>query len=65
MIIDIPHSFGDMFYIKTDSEQLERQLVGVHLSPSGYLFELALGERTSKHYEFELTKEKDTVKITR
>ena len=65
MIIDVPYEFGQMFYIKTDTEQFERQLVGVQIVPNGVLFELAFGERTSKHYEFELSLEPDSVKRTR
>jgi len=65
MIIDVPYEFGQMFYVKTDAGQFERQLVGVHIVPSGILFELAFGERTSKHYEFELSLEPDSVKRTR
>jgi len=62
MIIDVPYNLGDMFYIKTDVEQNERQLVSFHVTPTGLLFELAFGERLSKHYEFELTLEPNQVK---
>lgn len=65
MIISIPYEWGDTFYIKTDIDQYERQLVAIKASPFGLIFSLAFGERVSDHYEFELTKEKDTVKITR
>lgn len=62
MIVDIPYEWGDSFYVKTDSEQSERQLVAVKASPFGLIFYLACGERTSEHYEFELTQEPNTVK---
>lgn len=62
MIISIPYEFGQMFYVKTDIEQNERQLVNVIVAPTGLLFELAFGERMSKHYEFELTLEPNQVK---
>lgn len=55
--------FGDIFYIKSDPEQLEHALVGVVFLPGNAIrFRLSYLGEEYEVYDFETSKEKDTLK---
>lgn len=61
--IDVLFELGDIVYLKTDSEQLERMITGVCLREKGLIsYEISCGERCGWHYGFEITTEKDVLK---
>lgn len=62
MKIDNKFEIGQSVYLKTDIEQLERIVFAIYVQQSGLLYELALAERTSKHFDFEITAEVDVLK---
>lgn len=64
MILETKHNFGDILYLKTDPEQKRRVLIGINFRVTGVLFELAKGETTSWHYEFEMSHESDVLAKT-
>lgn len=59
MIVDNKFNLGDCVYIKTDSEQKRRMVIGILIRPSGILYELNCGDRSSYHYQMEISVEKD------
>lgn len=61
--IDIAHKIGQSVYLKTDPEQQERIVVGYILSPGELLYRLACGAEVSNHYDFEIIREKDVLKM--
>jgi hypothetical protein len=49
---------GDIVYLRTDPEQYPRLITSFVVEPSGMLlYKLALGDRKSDHYEFEMIKD--------
>lgn len=49
---------GDIVYLRTDPEQYPRLITSFVVEPSGMLlYKLALGDRKSDHYEFEMMKD--------
>lgn len=54
--------FGDIVYLKTDPEQLERQVSGILKRPGATLYELCCGTESSVHYSFEISVEIDVLK---
>ena len=55
-------NFGDIVFLKTDRDQLERIITGVRIDASGHYFKLTCGTDETSHYEIEFTKEKDILK---
>ena|GEM_PF-5615040 len=54
--IDIPYDFVDILYLKTDTNNLPRMLVGVKIcADRGLLLELNQGTTTCWHYLIEVT----------
>lgn len=63
LFADMGYSFGDIVFLKTDPEQLERIVTGIMLRPSGaVLYDLSCGMHSSYHYEFEISGDKDLLK---
>ena len=63
----IVHQFaiGDYVYLITDRDQSKRIVTAVIICPdNSILYELCCGKEASKHYDFEITTEKDTVMAT-
>lgn len=54
--------FGDIVYLKTDPDQLERIVSGKIARPGAILYELSCGTMLSNHYDFEITEEVDVLK---
>lgn len=62
MIIDNQYNIGDIVYLKTDEEQLPRQVYCIEVYNNGEpLYKLVQGIQTSSHYEFELSHQKNLV----
>lgn len=59
---DIDFSIGDIVYLRTDTHQEERMIVGICLRPTGVTYCLMCGLTESWHYGMELTTEKDVLK---
>jgi hypothetical protein len=49
---------GELVYLTTDPEQLQRFVTGIVIRPNDIIYELACGKDLSNHYEFEMTKDK-------
>ena len=56
-VIGNEFEFGDIVYLKTDSEQRQRIVFKMIVYPNEILYELACGTTTSVHYTFEISKE--------
>ncbi len=52
---------GDRVYLSTDVEQLPRIITGIFIRQLGVIYELAQGEESSNHYDFEFSLEPDLV----
>lgn len=56
-------SIGDTVYLITDNEQSAGLLTRIMFSPNQVEYEIAIGATKSWHYGFELSKERDLVKV--
>lgn len=54
----LEYKIGDIVYLKTDKEQLERMIYGYTIFPTHIVYNLAQGQDTSGHFNFELTDHK-------
>lgn len=62
MIIENEFEIRDIVYIKTDRDQLPRQVLSIKVNPDGkLLYGVGCGTSDSWHWDFELSKEKNTV----
>ena len=61
IIIDAKYEIGQIVYLKTDKEQLERVVFGYFYDGTLLLYRLACGTDISQHYDFEMTAEKSIV----
>ncbi len=50
----------DIVYLKTDPDQLPRQIVKYEVSKTGKVYALGFAGSNSWHFDFEFTKEKPT-----
>ena len=62
MTITLKYEFGDIVYLKTDPDQLERMVTRAIISPNGVLYEVTCGTTASTHYEMEMTEHRDIKK---
>lgn len=66
MVIDNKYDFGDFVYLVTDDEQKKRVVTAIKSYPSGeIIYQLSCGTEQSDHYDFEMSKEEDTVLKTK
>lgn len=62
MLIDAKYDIGDMVYLKTDSEQLQRIVTRVNVFKNGELmYQLSCGANSSDHYDFEISIERNII----
>jgi hypothetical protein len=62
MVIDNKFELGEIVYLKTDGEQQPRIVTAIIVCPdNSFLYELACGVHSSKHYDFEISQEKNFV----
>jgi hypothetical protein len=64
MFIENQFNLGDAVYIKTDADQKKRMVIGILIRPSGILYELNCGDRSSYHYQMEISDTKDILLST-
>jgi hypothetical protein len=55
-------SLGDIVYLKTDIEQLERMVISINITLGGHYYKLISGINESEHYEHEIIGAKDILK---
>ena len=53
---------GEIAFLRTDIDQRERLVTGVLIRPGGVMYELSYGSENSYHYDFEISKKRDTLK---
>jgi SNF family Na+-dependent transporter len=57
------YTLGDILYLKTDPEQLERMCTQVSFKGSGsVVYSLSVGHQESDHYDIEISSKKDLMK---
>lgn len=56
-LIENKFEFGEVVYLKTDTEQKPRIVYSMKVFPNEILYELACGTTVSSHYEFEISTE--------
>lgn len=62
IVVEPKYNIGEIVYIKTDVEQHQRIVTALVICPANdILYELTCGIVASKHYDFELTTEKNYV----
>lgn len=62
MIIDNVFSLKQVVYLKTDKDQSPRLVTAVMVcADGGILYELTCCTGSSKHYDFEISEEKDVL----
>ena len=62
MTINNKFNIGDLIYLNTDEEQLLRQITGITINPDlSLIYNIIQGLEISRHYEIEMTKEKNTL----
>lgn len=62
IIVKIKFSIGTIVYIVTDDRQTKRIVTAIIVCPDdSLLYEVNCGTITSRHYDFELSEEIDTV----
>src|SRR5690606_29246249 len=58
------YDLGEMVFLKHDPDQNERMITSIEVTPQGIIYYLSCGVSETKHYEMELTLDKDIVKST-
>lgn len=56
---EVNHDFGETVYLKTNTEQLPRIVYGYELLKTGIIYLLCQGVNASRHYDYEITAEKN------
>jgi hypothetical protein len=59
MVIDNKYDLGQIVYLKTDVDQLQRIVSAITQRQGGIIYELCQGEKTSSHYDFEITEDEN------
>jgi hypothetical protein len=66
MTIKNKYELEEQVYLRTDPDQSVRLVTGIFVKPGNVLlYELSCGDETSDHYDFEISKEEDTVLKTK
>ena len=61
--IEVDYEYGEMVYLRTDPNQLERLVTGYILRPGGEpIYKLTYSTGETAHYGIELSREKDEVR---
>jgi len=61
MLIEPKYNIKDFVYLTTDTEQKKRIVIGILVREGHILYELASGDISSYHNDFEISKEKDVL----
>jgi hypothetical protein len=59
MLIQSKFEFFQLVYLKTDSDQRQRMVTRLSVTPNGTTYELSCGTQTSWHFAEEISEEKD------
>lgn len=62
MDIKTKYDLGQLVYLITDSEQLDRMITGIKVNPNGLVYTLAQGVNETYHFEIELSSRRNIVK---
>lgn len=60
-VVDNIYEIGELVYLKTDPEQLQRMVICLIVNKYDMLYELQSGTTSSRHYDFEIDKEKNVL----
>ncbi len=62
MRFKVPYEYGDIYYLKTDTEQLPYEIVGFVFRPGDQLIlELSHGGMMIEAFDFQISKTKDPI----
>jgi hypothetical protein len=62
MRFKVPYEYGDIYYLKTDPEQLPHEIVGFIFRPGDQLIlELSHGGMQIEVFDFQISKTKDPI----
>lgn len=61
MMIENKYNIGEKVFLVTDSDQLERLVTAIQISPNNLLYRLINNITETWHFEFEISKEKNFV----
>jgi hypothetical protein len=64
IVIDNKFNFGDIVYLKTDTDQRERIVTAYCLTVNGVTYELKQGNSSSWHYDYEISIQKNVLLST-
>jgi len=64
MVINNVFEIGEIVYLKTDKDQLERMVTGIMITPAGVQYRIGCASADSWQYEIECSKEKNVVYAT-
>lgn len=62
MAMQIKYQLGQMVYLSTDVEQMQRMIVAINIYIDGsVMYQLVCGTEHTTHYEVEITEEKNVL----
>lgn len=61
IMIESKFEIGQLVFLKTDNEQSERMVIGIHVRPTGIIYSLAFGAMETTHYELEISEQKNVI----
>lgn len=61
MIVDNLFEIGELVYLTTDPEQLQRMVTCFIVNKYDIIYELQSGTTSSRHYDYEISKEKNVL----
>lgn len=59
--VELEFDIGDIVFLITDIEQLERKVVEITLTPHAPIYLLACGTEQTQHYAIEITSERKVI----
>ena len=59
MNIKVDFNLGDLVFLKTDSDQKQRMVTRINVTPAGIYYVLNCGVEESSHYSLEITADRD------
>lgn len=59
MVIDNKYKLGDIVYLNTDQEQLERIVTELRVTPNGIKYLLSITTEETIHYDIKISSEKN------
>lgn len=58
ILLDNKYNIGDIVYLKTDPDQIERMITAIQLNANGIIYRLVCGTTETWHYDIEINVEK-------